>query len=162
VEELDTRLLPWEAQEISWAWNRPHRERPPLPKPGDRVRYRHQHWDAETVPAVVVSVQDPDELDDGNLWILVRDIDGQPIFDDGVPRWVRCPDPWPLVRLDTGDLYGVVNTLESRVRGSAGWLPLDWQARPERARLPSELALLPREPRPPLNVPLHQLTAPLR
>lgn len=161
MRELDTRLVPWEPHEISWARNRPAVERPPMPKPGDRVFYRHDHWDPIAVRAVVTWVQDLDEHDDGNLWILVRDTDGHPILDEGVPRWVRCPDPWPLVRLDTGDVYGVLHALESRVRGSAGWLPLDWQARPERSRLPRELALLPREPLSPLNVPLHQLKAPL-
>lgn len=159
--ELDTQLVPWEPHELSRARNRPLRERPPQPRPGEQVFYRHNHWDRDVVRGVVVAVQDLDEHDDGNLWLLVRDAQGQPILDDGVPRWVRCPDPWPLVRIDTGDAYGTVGALESRVRGSAGWLPLDWARRPERWRLPDELLLLPREPLSPLNVPLHQLKAPL-
>lgn len=159
MRELDTRLVPWEAHELSWARNRPPSERPPLPQPGDEVYYRHQHWDRDVAPATVTWVQDLDEHDDGNLWILVRDIHGEPIIDHGVPRWVRCPDPWPLVRLDTGDMHGVLHALESRVRGSAGWLPLDWRSRPERDRLPRELLRLPRMPLAPLNVPLNQLRA---
>jgi hypothetical protein len=162
---------------VSHARNRPLSERSPLPLTGDRVWYRRHEWDrdptsGEHVPpelAVVVEVQDPldtsdqDYVDgvgwvrDPNLWHLVRDIHGrpirQPMVDGGALRYAPVADPWPWVRLQRPN--GIVDgTREARLRGSAGWMPLDYLTRPERWRLPSEIALLSTRPAlPALNVP---------
>lgn len=162
VDELGTRLVPWADAEFAHARNRPHAERPALPAVGDRVWYRHVHWERDPlgglVPAelvTVLAVQKLDDRSDPNLWQPVRESSGAPVLDgDGRQVWAPVPDPWPWVDLLRPDRvkpdggfagYGqVVRTREARVRGSAGWLPLDYRDRPERARLPSETARVAR------------------
>ncbi len=146
MDELDTRLVPIEPIEVSYARNRDPGERPPIPKPGDQVWYRHQTWDADVTRATVLWVQPLDDQTDPMLWHLVRGAEGQPIFDGREPRMVPVADPWPLILLKT--VYGMVRTRESRVRGSAGWLPDNWRKRP--VRLPHEILLRSLAP---LNVP---------
>jgi hypothetical protein len=174
VDEIGTRLVPWQQLEVSHARNRPLAERPPLPHPGDRVWYRRFEWNrdpgtgdlVEPESAVIVEVQDPRDTSDAdyvdgvgwvrdpNLWHLVRDVNGVPIVDPGGLRYAPVADPWPWVRLRRPN--GIVDcTREARLRGSAGWLPLDYLTRPERWRLPSETALVSTRPvLRPLNVPL--------
>lgn len=153
MRELDTRVVPIEHIEVAYARHRPPAERSPVPRAGDRVFYRHTEWDEQVTPARVLWVQNLNDRADPQLWHTVRDAYGQVILDDGVPRQVPLADPWPQVRLST--VYGELLTWESRVRGSPGWLPLDWESRP--VRLPWELTM---HPHPPLNVPLDQLRPP--
>jgi hypothetical protein len=44
-----------------------------------------------------------------------------------VPIAHRLLDPWPMLTLNTP--WGLGMTQEARLRGSAGWLPLDWETR---------------------------------
>jgi len=141
LDEIDTRVIPIERIECSYARNRNPAERPPIPKVGDTVYYRHEEWDREVVRAEVLEVQSFDDLHDENLWRLVRDnFTGQPIIDSDGPRMVRVEDPWPwLVIRPEG--HPVTKTWESRVRGSAGWLPLNYKERV--IRLPHEVIVRP-------------------
>lgn len=150
--EHETRLVPIEAREVAYARNRPTHERPPIPKPGDKVWYRHNEWDQHVWPATILEVQDVDDRTDPHLWHLVRDTSGVPILDADIPRQVQVADPWPWVLLRVDDdrfPSPQIRTQEGRVRGSAGWLPLNYLDRP--VRLPHELVMQPLEP---LNVPL--------
>ena len=159
MDELATRLVPWADVEFAHARNRPHGERPELPSVGDRVWYRHQHWERDPVTGAMVAVelctvvgrQSLDDRADANLWQPVRDPVGRPVLDDtGGQVFAPAPDPWPyldMLRPDRVNPRGgfagfgeVVRTREARVRGSAGWLPLDYRDRPERARLPADTA----------------------
>lgn len=164
MREADTRLVPYERIEVSHATNRPYAERPPVPRVGDELFYRRNYWDQDPVRARVVWVQDLDDREDPNLWALVRDHNGNPILDAGVPRYGRAADPWPEVRLrgewaDPGSTphEREAITREARLRGSPGWLPLNWRERP--VRLPSELYLIERPPLPPANVPYAEFLA---
>lgn len=167
LDELGTRLVPWARIEVTCARNRPESERPPLPVPGDRVWFRRFDWDhdkfsGETVEpelAVVIAVQPVDDrtpvdvadgvpglVRDPNLWQLIRNVHGEPLWDDVADDWVYrpAPDPWPWVDLQRdNDEWDhprpVERTRESRLRGAAGWLPLDYRQRPERWRLPEDL-----------------------
>jgi len=141
VDELDTRLIPIAPIEGAYARNRDPAERPPIPAVGDVVYYRHQEWDTEVVKAEVLAVQSMDDLHDENLWRLVRDnLTGHPVLDDGKPRMVKVEDPWPWVMLKP-EGHPITQTWESRLRGSAGWLPLDYRQR--RIRLPHEIIIRP-------------------
>lgn len=95
------------------------------------VLYRANDW-FDPVPAVITQV----------FWQHQNGVDNT--------RNLRGPDPWPMVRLDipavipatklaadatpfpgTAALRSMtVDTWESRLAGSAGWLPLDWQLWP--------------------------------
>lgn len=160
VDELATRAVPWAQAEFSHARNRPARERPPLPQVGDRVLYRRYDWHhdiaggrtEEPELVTVVEVQNLADRSDPNLWHEVRDSQGQPVTDAGVPRFAPVADPWPWIRVRRPDGL-IAETRESRIRGAAGWLPLDWRGRPERWRLPGKTLLTARPPLPPLNVP---------
>lgn len=172
LDELQTRLVPWEPIEVSHARNRPLAERPPLPKPGEQVWYRRFDWGidprtGDTIPpelAVVLEVQDPADTSDQhympdigwvrdpNLWHLVRDAYGHPVRDGDALRYAPVADPWPrlMLRRPNGR---TAQTRESRLRGSAGWLPLDYQRRPGRSRLPGDLLAAVRPALPPVNPP---------
>lgn len=175
VDEIGTRMVPWQQIEVSHARNRPVSERPPLPQPGEQVWYRQFEWNrnpvgdlVEPVLADVVEVQHPHDASDSdfvdgvgwvrdpNLWHLVRDEHGRvQLTPLGALRYEPVADPWPWVRLRLPDSGPVHETREARLRGSAGWLPLDYSHRPERWRLPSQTALLSTRPvLRPLNVPL--------
>lgn len=154
MDELATRPVPWDRIEIAWARNRPIHERPPTPRIGDILWYRHSGWDTELEQIVVLDIQDPDDREDPNLWHQVKNAHGIPIIDGLTPRMAPAADPWPWIafRRDP-DSDRLTSSREARLRGSAGWLPLDWRARPERWRLPHVTATVVRPPLPPLNVP---------
>lgn len=81
----------------------------PVPAPGERVLYRHDaHGDITDALVVEVRV-DPR---DPNVHVT-----GEP--------WRIRADPWPDLILSTA--WGLVQTKEARVRGSAGWLPANWE-----------------------------------
>ncbi len=163
MQELETRIVPWQYTEVSWARNRPPGERVPLPHAGDVVWYRQWEWERDpggrhTPPerATVVEVQDPTDTAvvhttpdgvparDPNLWHLLRDPSGKPLPGPGGGMvYAPVADPWPRVVLRRPNGV-VVTTREARLRGSAGWLPLDYRTRPERTRLPSATMLVPR------------------
>lgn len=78
---------------------------------GSHVMYRHDaHGDV--TDAVVLDIR-------------TQELDGYPTHAMHWPLGltVQLP-PWPLLTLDT--VHGIIRTREARVRGSAGWLPLDW------------------------------------
>src|SRR5271167_2003531 len=134
MNELSTRLIPIEPSEISYALNRHPDEKTAWPICGQRVEYRHRMWEQHTYPAVIIEVQDPEDRTDTWLWHAVRDVNGNLLYDAGMPRFVRVADPWPWVALRV-DMEGTerrFETREARVRGSAGWLPLNWRTRPIR------------------------------
>lgn len=162
--ELDTRHLPYEPVEVSYATNRPAGERTPIPVVGQQVLYRREFWDQEPVQVTVVSVQDLGDRSDPNLWRLVRDVHGNPMpGPDGDVLMVPVPDPWPLLWLrgwwppypGGKPEEREAQTREARLRGSPGWLPLDWRLRP--VRTPQEFALVAR---PPLTPPSLASAAP--
>lgn len=142
--ELETRLVPWERREGSYARNRDPAERPPIPRVGDRLYVRMEDWSPDVILCDVVAVQSLDDLHDPNIGYTVKHWDnGLPVLDAGRPRLVRVADPWPLVhlRLPGGD---ILPTYEARLRGSRGWLPLNYLERP--VRLPSETIVRPLRP----------------
>jgi hypothetical protein len=136
VHQVDeSRLVPIDPSEIHWALNRPPEHRTPIPTVGERVYYRHHEW-GEVTEAQVVAVQDPLDYADRYLWHVLTDERRRPIHDERGNRvLVPAPDPWPTLTLATD--WGHRATREARVRGSAGWLPLDWRNRyrPEPGRV---------------------------
>lgn len=163
LTELHTRMIPYEPIEVSHARNRPLDERSPIPKVGDKVFYRREFWDQEPLLTTVVFVQDLNDKSDPNLWHLVRDIYGNPIVDYGVVRYAQVADPWPEVMVEWEEVYkstpsGVTTrravTREARLRGSPGWLPLNWRFR--LVRTSGELLSVIRPELPPLNVPFDE------
>lgn len=89
----------------------------PTPSVGDVVWYR-RHEFGDCTEATVLDVQDPhDSRDDPNLW--------QP---DDAGRWALRLPPWLELTLNTA--YGRVTCRQARARGSAGWLPYDWDGAP--------------------------------
>lgn len=126
MREDESRGLPYTQAEYRWARSRPPQHRTPLPAVGDEVLYRHDQW-GEPVQAEVLHVQSLDDLDDPNLWAVPFD-ESEPMTLEGRSVIRRVDDPWPLLTLHTAKL-GRPQTREARLRGSPGWLPLDWQAR---------------------------------
>lgn len=141
MDEADSRGIPYTAAEFTWAHERPARHRTPLPAATDNVLYRHDAW-ATPVDAAVVWAQPSDDVDDPHLWVVQTDEHGRPVMLHGRPLLVPRPDPWPTLRLKTR--YGLVDTREARLRGSPGWLPLDWAARHRPVPEVSNAQLLPR------------------
>lgn len=154
MDELATRAVPWDRIEVTWARNRPMNERPPIPKAGDVVAYRHNEWSPDVIDVLVLEVQDLEDREDPNLWHQVKDERGVPIIDGATPRMAQAADPWPWIifRRDPASDRTTCSR-EARLRGSAGWLPLDWRSRPERWRLPNETVHVLRPPLLPPNVP---------
>jgi hypothetical protein len=143
--EEETRHIPWAQVEVSYARNRNPIERVAV-TPGDRVYYRRDNWDPNLVLAQVLEVQDLGDRTDPNLWQQVRNVGGSPVLDP-LGQLVHAPvaDPWPWVILQPDDTPGrTAKTWEARLRGSAGWLPLDWRTR--HVRLPREVVLRPLQP----------------
>lgn len=126
--EADTRLISYAQWEIDWAHERQPQQRTPVPAVGDEVLYRHNGW-GPVARADVLSVQSETDLDDPHLWRVETDGFGQPVLLDGRPVMQQRFDPWPLVQLRVPGLAQRVETREARLRGSAGWLPLDWELR---------------------------------
>lgn len=126
MREQDTRAVPVGPDEVAWALNRPAPHRVPVPAVGDQVLYRHDPW-GEVSEAEVLAVQPLDDVDDPHIAFVERDALGQVIVIEGRPVIALRKDPWP--RLTVRTKYGVGVTREARLRGSPGWLPLDWEAR---------------------------------
>ncbi len=126
MREVDTRHVPYDLAEVEWARHRPRRHRTPIPAVGDTVLYRHSEW-ADPVDADVIYVQPADDLTDPNLWQVQRDSTGAVAVVDGRPVVSGHVDPWVSLTLRTR--YGTVITREARLRGSPGWLPVDWERR---------------------------------
>ena len=143
--EIDTRDVPYERVELTWAKNRPLHERPVIPLPGDKVFYRRIEWEQEPRLVTVLEVQDPLDKTDPNLWQTLRNYHGHLLHDMwGRPLHKVMPDPWPWIRVcwwEQGKIGPEMErqgiTREARLRGSPGWLPLNWRDRP--VRLPHEL-----------------------
>lgn len=140
-----TRHLPHSRTEFEWARLRPASHHTPIPKAGQRVFYRANDWDTP-VMATVLEVGDQEHPGNAGRWENA----GAPPFDPncwrvrasgGVPERDPLglmvvephPDPWPSLLLKIDDQVSHVTTREARLRGSAGWLPLDWEHR-ERPR----------------------------
>lgn len=131
MREQDTRLIPWAQWEVDWAHRRPAEHRTPLPAAGDEVRYRHDGW-GPVWPAEVHWVQPFDDLDDPHLWNIELDGVGGAVLVDGRTVIQQRFDPWPRLHLRVdapGLTHLLVDTREARLRGSPGWLPLDWETR---------------------------------
>lgn len=113
-------------EEYQWARNRPPAQRTPIPQVGDEVMYRHVEG-GPVVRVEVLAVQDLEQIDDPNLWSFQNDPQGGPVMVEGRRVLAAAHDPWPELTLRTP--YGVGVTREARLRGSCGWLPLDWETR---------------------------------
>jgi len=127
----DNRLVKvgWQGRgpaELAWQRNRPLDQRPAHPKRGTTVLYRANDWGGLVQAEVVRPVAD-DELPGGNpcsAWA-----DSCPL----VALMVTEPIPASKIDPKTGRLAeGAaaprsvrVLTWESRLEGSAGWLPMD-------------------------------------
>lgn len=128
MREEDTRLIPYGPDEAAWCIERPAPDRVPLPAAGDEVDYRADPW-GPVRRALVRWVQPLDDLDDPHLWTVQRDpMTGAVVLLDDRPVMQQALDPWPMLRLYVAGL-GEGLTREARLRGSAGWLPLDWRSR---------------------------------
>lgn len=155
-DEAATRLVPYERWEFTYARNRLEEERPPWPKVGDELYYRRYEWsgDADLVRMRVVDVQSPDDVTSewaANVNQVIHDnMSGGVILDptSGKPVVNPVADPWPWVILKyegevpKGSEHDWKNrpqmTWESRVRGSAGWVPLDYLTS-RKIRLPAQI-----------------------
>lgn len=126
MHEQDTKAIPWTEEEFRWAQRRPATDRTPIPHVGNEVMYRHNPWEPPT-RAEVLAVQSLDDISDPNLWRPQRDLDGQLTQVEGRYILTGALDPWPELTLRT--IYGIGISRESRLRGSPGWLPLDWETR---------------------------------
>lgn len=133
--------------EYQRARRRPFPERTPLPQVGDELLYRHNGGSPNVYRITVLRVQSLEAMDDANLWYFQTNPDGSPFLIEGNEVLARAHDPWPLIwaRLEEPTRDGLsggnvdlragsaVETREARMRGSAGWLPLDWETRPQPA-----------------------------
>lgn len=125
VEKLLTYALanptsmPVTLEMVTWARCRPAAVRTPIPEAGDRVWYRHEHHGPVTTAEV--ERVDMSNTDDYGVWKFVLD-GGQPVMVGGQRLMELVDDPWPDVWLRTD--WGRVVTRESRIDGSAGWLPM--------------------------------------
>lgn len=135
-----SRVIPWSDRELAWQRIRPPQHRVPLPHAGQRVFARLERF-AEPLPAVVDRVPDlergwrwedlEEDTPDAWVWQIRRDNStGRPILDGlGLPVVELLPDPQPVIRLRIEDRGGIYEMREARLRGSPGWLPLDWRER---------------------------------
>lgn len=141
--EVLTQHIPYTPAEVNWARWRPPQHRTPIPAVGDRVLYRATEW-APPTWATVVEVGDqtppPNPTEwaspfappfDPNVWRVKTDIRAAtPVRDAfGAMTLERHPDAWPTLVLQVDGVRSHVATREARLRGSAGWLPPDWQDR---------------------------------
>lgn len=113
--------MPVTPEMVTWARCRPPAQRTPMPEKGQRVWYRHNHHG----PLSVAEVERVDlaRQDDYGVWrFCVDPHTGKPVEREGVPLMELVDDPWPDVWLRTD--WGRVVTRESRIDGSAGWLPM--------------------------------------
>lgn len=128
--------------EYQQARRRPAELHVPVPRVDDELLYRHNGGSPNVYRVAVTWVQDLEDMEDPNLWYFQTLPDGRPRLIDGQQVLARAHDPWPAIRAtlmepthDGGrnvDLPrgAAVETREARMRGSAGWLPLDWETRP--------------------------------
>jgi hypothetical protein len=138
MREDESRSLPWTDEEVRWAQRRPTRDRTPVPDVGDEVMYRHNAWEPPS-RAEVLAVQSLDDIGDPNLWRPQSDEHGELVRLEGRYVMTGAMDPWPELTLRTK--YGIGVTREARLRGSPGWLPLDWE---RRYRPVPEFVIIPR------------------
>jgi hypothetical protein len=138
MNESDTRLIPYSDAEVKWARHRPPEHRTPLPHPGTDILYRHDSWGPLISATVEAILYDPDDPDVGmiggrpnpDVWEAQSDpVTGHYLMVHGHTITVAKPDPWPQMVLITQLRPMRVTTQEARLRGSAGWLPLDWETR---------------------------------
>jgi hypothetical protein len=136
VEQM-SRPFRYSRAEVESIRNRPIDERTPIPEVGDTVWCRLDEWE-EPHEALVTAVQSDDDIDDQNLYEALQIVIG------GRAVISQLDDPWPKVWLEVKvpRSDGFVRTVhthcrEARLRGSAGWLPLDWRTR--RRPLPPQL-----------------------
>lgn len=138
MREIDTSLIPYSNAEVQWARHRPPQDRTPLPAPGDEVLYRHDPWGAlmdAHVEEVLFNLDDPSvgaigSQPNPDVWEAQRDpISGAYLILHTKNVIVCKADPWPQLVLTTRPRVMLVTTQEARLRGSAGWLPLDWESR---------------------------------
>lgn len=118
VYDPDESWRPWEpgpgGEQDMAKW----RPSGPTPLVGSHVMYRH-HAHGDVTDAIVIDVR-------------TKEFDDYPTHAFHAPSGLmRLLPPWHLLTLDT--VEGVVRTRESRVRGSAGWLPLNWHERQQAA-----------------------------
>ncbi len=142
ADESASRAIPWSEVELAWQRNRRSVHRVPLPRVGDRVYFRFDRF-AQPHPAVVVDVPDLErgwrwedlepgqDTPDGWTWQLLRDnATGAARLDAmGLPRVELLPDPQPVITCRVEGFAGLQSAREARLRGSPGWLPLDWRER---------------------------------
>ena len=141
-DELATRAFPWSELELAWQRVRPPEHRVPLPRTGQRVYVRLDRF-YEPLPARVAWAPDLErgwrweDLEPGAstpdawTWQLRRDnLTGRPVLDAmGLPRVELLPDPQPVIGVRVDGWPSILETREARLRGSPGWLPLDWRER---------------------------------
>lgn len=141
-DELATRVWPWSERELAWQRMRPPALRTPLPCLGARLWFR---FDRFAEPEAATAVQVPDlgrgwrweDLEPGAstpdpwVWQLRRDNStAQPVLDSmGLPCVELLPDPQPVIVCRVASRPGLHAAREARLRGSPGWLPLDWRER---------------------------------
>lgn len=127
MEEWETSGIPWDSAEFSWQHHRPVHLWTPIPPVGSDVFYRSNHWEPETL-ARVLAHQDDRDYTDFYLWKVITNENRAATTDGFGKRMIeRVEDPWICLTLKTE--WGVVTCREARLRGSAGWLPLDWKTR---------------------------------
>ncbi len=154
AQELLTRLVPIDQREVSYIRNRLQSDRPPRPKVDDQLFFRRNEWDTDDQLYLmrVVEVQPENDTTSEFATNLVQhlrhNISGSPLFYlDGEPVLVPLPDPWPWVKfIFDGEpsketlswQHRPQMTFESRLRGSPGWLPLNY-IETRRMYLPGEI-----------------------
>lgn len=127
--------------EFERARRRPKAEQTPIPQVGDRLFYRHREGSPNVYAVEVVAVQSLEDFSDPNLWYLQTDAAGQPRYVEGQLVLAQAHDPWPMVTLELVEPIvedhlpaGIqFETREARMRGSVGWLPLDYATRAQAA-----------------------------
>jgi hypothetical protein len=136
--ELMSRPIPYSAAEVAWARARPAELRTPIPRVDDAILCRLIEWE-EPLEAIVDRVQPADDINDPHLFEVALDGAGEPVLLEGRPVMSPLVDPWPTLWLVVHSGIRVVHThtREARLRGSAGWLPLNWKTR--RRWLPTQL-----------------------
>lgn len=112
--------MPVPQELVAWARHRPPHQRTRIPRPGERVLYRHVPY-GELSEAEVEEV-DTSNMEDWNVYRVVVDESGRPVEIGGRRVTEMVEDPWPDLVLRTD--YGRLVTREARIDGSPGWLPM--------------------------------------
>lgn len=112
--------MPVPLEEVLRARRRPPQLRTPIPQPGELVWYRHvPHGELSEAEVEAVDVSN---MEDWNVYRVVKDGRGHPVVLDGRRVTEQVEDPWPDLILRTD--YGRLVTREARIDGSPGWLPM--------------------------------------